>query len=368
MAKLGIITTHRANNFGAILQAFSLVWACRELGSDTVILDWRFPYFENLYHCIFQPGTSLKRKLVRIVAIFTYARPMLRRYAAFRRQIPMSGKLEGVSDLNAANSMFDGFIVGSDQVWNPVNSAGRNPLKFDRANLLTFAGDKKRYAYAASIGTATIQPCSLEPEFVESWQQFSLITMREEEGARYVSSKLGHHIDTVLDPVLLHDAAWWSRIFTDYQLPRKKYVLVYNLHFSTMLDDYARDLARSIDGVVVSVMIGHALHKWRPGMVSVGPAEFLKLLAHASAVVTSSFHASAFSIVFSRELHLVVENANGNPNTRFATLTKLVGASGAVTRIVGYFTFTKFDFSEVDMSGLIQERVLSLRILKRMVG
>ena len=48
--KVAILTTHRANNFGAMLQAYSLVMACRELGADAEILDWRCPFFEWLYH------------------------------------------------------------------------------------------------------------------------------------------------------------------------------------------------------------------------------------------------------------------------------------------------------------------------------
>ena len=50
MKKVAILTTHRANNFGAQLQAFSLVSTVRMLGVEAEILDWRTPHFEFTYH------------------------------------------------------------------------------------------------------------------------------------------------------------------------------------------------------------------------------------------------------------------------------------------------------------------------------
>lgn len=366
--KIGILTTHRANNFGAVLQAFSLVSACLELGVDAEIIDWRNPYFEELYHKMFRPGGRIKYNLARAISFWSFALPMRCRYSKFRRLIPSGHPIFERSKLVEESAGYDAFIVGSDQVWNPRNSARGDPHGFDRTNLLDFVGTKPRYAYAASIGTDGIKPADLLPEFKAAWEKFSLITMREYEGAEYVSSILGRKVDAVLDPVMLHDAKWWTQWFSTRPLPNRRYVFVYNLHHSAEMKRYAQKLADGIGGEVVSVMIGHSLHKWSPGMLSVGPAEFLKLLANANAVVTSSFHASAFSAIFGKELYLSVEQGDGNPNTRFSSFSRFTGLKGDEICRSGDTSWIHFDCSCLDMTALSAARDFSLSKLKSMVG
>ena len=90
MKKIAILTTHRANNFGAMLQAYSLVTACRELGADAEILDWRSPFFEWLYHKAWRmrrnPVAALKH-LLWYVRDERESRVMFER---FRELLPMS--------------------------------------------------------------------------------------------------------------------------------------------------------------------------------------------------------------------------------------------------------------------------------------
>ena len=368
MKRIGIITTHRANNFGAVLQAFSLVMACRELGADAEIVDWRNPYFEELYHRMFRPGGRIKYNLARAISFWSFALPMRWRYSKFRSLIPSSPPIFDRAKLFEECAGYDAFIVGSDQVWNPRNSTRGDPHGFDRTNLLDFVGTKPRYAYAASIGTTGIMPVDLLPEFKAAWEEFSLITMREYEGAEYVSNVIGRKVDAVLDPVMLHDAKWWVRWFSTRPLPKERYVFVYNLHHSAEMNHYAQRLADAIGGKVVSVMIGHSFHKWRPGMLSVGPAEFVKLLANANAVVTSSFHASAFSAIFGKELHLSVEHGEGNPNTRFSSFSRFTGLKGVEICRNGDTSWMCFDCSCIDMMAFSAARDSSLSKLKVMIG
>ena len=118
MKKIAILTTHRANNFGAMLQAYSLVTACRELGADVEILDWRSPFFEWLYHKAWRmrrnPVAALKH-LLWYVRDERESRVMFER---FRELLPMSQPITDRVTLAKAESNYDAFIVGSDQIWN----------------------------------------------------------------------------------------------------------------------------------------------------------------------------------------------------------------------------------------------------------
>lgn len=367
MKRIGILTTHRANNFGAVLQAYSLVMACRELGSDAEILDWRNPYFEELYHHAFRPGNPLKRNLARAIGFWSFALPMRRKYDKFRKSMPSSAPIFDRSMLARQSDKYDAFIVGSDQVWNPRNSVHGDPHGFDRANLLDFAGNKPRFAYAASIGTSSIRPADLLPEFKSAWEKFKLITMREHEGAEYVSNILGKKIDAVLDPVMLHDTDWWRQRLSWPSVPNGKFVFLYNLDQSAAMLAYAREVAAAKGAQVICPMIGHAMHKWHPGLHCIGPEEFVALVANAEAVVTRSFHASAFSVLFGKELHLALENAESNPNTRFSSLARFAHIKGEEVFSSGSTNWLRFDCRQADGTAISDARNFSLSKLNEMV-
>ena len=50
--KVGIITFHRANNYGAALQCYALQETLTSIGYDVVVIDYRQPYIEMAYNPI----------------------------------------------------------------------------------------------------------------------------------------------------------------------------------------------------------------------------------------------------------------------------------------------------------------------------
>lgn len=320
--KVAILTTHRANNFGAMLQAYSLVMACREEGMDAEILDWRNPYYEWLYHRPVWMGRHPLRVLRRAIVFFGLEKSARKAFATFRASLPMSRKITSRRHLARIESMYDSFIVGSDQVWNPINSAKR-PEKFDRANLLDFVKAKSKNAYAASIGVKEIKPDSLLPEFVAAWKTFDVITTREHAGAEYVARMSGHPATAVVDPVLLHDADFWNLIAKGVM--RKKYVLLYNVKRSLPLMTYAEALAKELNLELVTIRIPAHPPLEAGTMVSAGPAEFLSYIRDAECVITNSFHASAFAVIFGKKLYIEQGTNVQSANSRISSLMKYAG-------------------------------------------
>ena len=43
MSKVGIITIHKINNYGSVLQAYALQMACEDMGYKAEIIDYCFP-------------------------------------------------------------------------------------------------------------------------------------------------------------------------------------------------------------------------------------------------------------------------------------------------------------------------------------
>lgn len=367
MKRVAILTTHRANNFGAMLQAFSLVKMCNELGSDTEILDWRCPYYERMYHTVFKWGNGV-RSLWCCVWRLVVERRCKNMFAVFRDRLKISRPVFARAELEKMENEYDAFITGSDQVWNPINSAPQsNPTMFDRAYLLDFVKTKSKNSYAASIGVSEIKPATLIPEFVEAWRTYGIITLREHAGSEYVTRLSEHPAMTVFDPVLLHSDNWWKQNCSKSVLLPPRYIFEYNVNRLGLLDNVACSLSKRLKCRIVKPIIpGQATFKNVFG-VSMGPEEFVMAIQTAECVFTSSFHCTAFSLIFRKKLYLAQRLRSDRPNTRFDSLFKFAGVKPIVVEQKGDIVVLFVDFTQVDEGMIESERKKSIEVLKAIV-
>ena len=364
--RVGILTTHRANNFGAMLQAHSLVAACREMGADAEIIDWRCPHFEKLYQKAWRMHRNPIPAIKHLLFFLRDEKPARKMFETFRSQFPMGAEICSRRELARIEDAYDIFIVGSDQVWNPINSA-TDPLRFDRANLLDFVHVKKKYAYAASIGATKISPDILLPEFIDAWKSFDGITMRESAGAEYVGKCIGKKVQQVADPVLLHDAGFWRKIESPVQ-KGGRFVFVYNIRGFGQLDAKAKELAGREGLEIVDMLIPALTRQRGQGKVAAGPREFLSYLDKAEYVVTDSFHASAFSVIFGKKLYLQYNLRKGNSNSRMDTLFSMASIPGSSIVDDGVSKLYFYDCGKKETDKLDTEVKRSLDVLSKMIG
>ena len=366
--RVAILSTHRANNFGAMLQAYSLVEMCKELGADAELLDWRCPHYERMYHLNRIRGLSLRALWYNWWKLLI-ERKSRKMFEAFRRRLKMSAPIYLRSELENAENAYDVFITGSDQVWNPINSAPRdNPEAFDRAYLLDFVRQKSKNSYAASIGVPEIKPDSLKPEFVEAWRTFDVISTREHAGAELVARMSGHPAITVLDPVLLHDAKWWTqRCVGSIHLP-KRYVFEYNVSQIEELDKAAISVSRSCGCKLVKPIIpGQARYNNIFGW-DMGPEDFVNSVCRADCVLTSSFHCAAFALIFRKKLYLATRNDNNRPNSRFDSLFRFANLEPKIVRQNHGEIISTLDFARLDETQMRKIKLSSIELLKGIVS
>lgn len=324
MKKIAILTTHRANNFGAMLQAYALVTAIRAMGADAEILDWRCKHFEWSYHYAWRIYRNPIPAFKRMLFYYGIEWPVRRRFKSFRARLPMSPVLKRKQDLIDVQTSYDLFIAGSDQIWNPINSS-INRIHFDRTYFLDFVADKKKKkAYAASIGVQRIEPKSIIPEYQRLLAGFSSITVRESSGADLVEELIHERPEVVLDPVLLHTKEFWQGVFGDeLYMSNEPYLLLYNIKKSDVLRSEAIAYAK-IQGLRTVEVVVPAQPSIKntnvDAYLQAGPAEFLRLLANAAVIFTNSFHASAFSVLFHKALYVETADLVGNSNSRIETL------------------------------------------------
>lgn len=302
--KVGIMTFFSANNYGAILQAFSLQKKVEELCGSCECIDYKCPAIEAVHSPrSLSPKNGIKGNLKNLARNAFYA-PRVWIFSAFRDRVAHSRPYTRET-IAEANGDYDVFITGSDQVFNLKLTGGDESYFLDFVN-----GEGRRVAYAASMGPF------LEDK-KESYERllkgFDLLSVRESSTAEELHDKLGIACEVVPDPVFLHDAEEWKTLLEiREETAAGKYVLIYTLFESPELyrlaASYAKENGCRVWAVTKALRHGGKADRF---LRKVDPAQFVALIANAAYVVTDSFHGTAFSLLFGKQHHIVMP-----PNAR----------------------------------------------------
>ena len=132
--KIGILTYHRAHNYGAMLQAYALLTCLRNNGHSAEIIDY-WPESHRVQYALVKPivGNGV---LSKIKCIIVNTITFFRRYIRIRKFEKFSQKYLSIESTiqypnpNLADLQYDCVIVGSDQIWRNHDSNGRH-IGFD---------------------------------------------------------------------------------------------------------------------------------------------------------------------------------------------------------------------------------------------
>lgn len=275
------------------------------------------------------------------------------KFRQFDVNIDFSDIILGKDDYpNGLAEEFDYFVVGSDQVWNPYYAFAGGECDF-----LTFAKNDQKISYAASFGVSII-PEKKEIEYAEYLKSFKSISVREHQGAIIVKKLSGRDATVVLDPTLLLDEEDWMKVEKKSLCrPKGKYIFVYALGDKTdRFEEKIKQLKEKYE--IFDVRSVQKNGKELP----IGPSEFLYLIRNAEEVLTDSFHATVFPIIFHKKF--VTFNRPGlNMNSRIESLAELTGAKNRLTECGDLNCETEINYVNVDRI-LEEERRKSFDFLK----
>lgn len=361
MKKVGVMTFHRAINYGAVLQTYGLISTLCEIEPGCKVIDYRGECLEKHYKPIYLPANKNKLKsFVKCMVKYPVATKRRRVFSEFvSKHIPISKEIYDDNTIAKANEHFDSFITGSDQVWSPKT------VGFDPAYFLTFAEGKKKNSYAASFGVNEI-PENLKYEYIHRLSDFSNISVREDSAVSIVENLLPNtQPERHIDPSLLLNSDQWGNLASD---PNDRgYVLLFTVNMPKNLISFARSLAEQKNLKMIYINdrpIG--CEKGIKYRRTASPEEFLGLIKNADYVVTNSFHGTAFSINFQKDFYVEL-NTQAGRNTRSESLMKLLGISGReITEGIYKGKDSKIDWSHT-MQILSEEREKALKYLKCIV-
>lgn len=195
---------------------------------------------------------------------------------------------------------YDCFVVGSDQVWNTRFDIVREDLY---NHLAMFAPEQKKIAFAASFGTNKIEP-GYEEIFLRALNDFRSIGVREKSGVQIVSELCqGKEAQVVLDPTMMISVDQWRLIERKPNYVKGKYIVSYFLGGrGEKITKYIQKIASSYNADVVNLEAEFLqdIQIENPAMFVSSPDEFVWLMDHAECILTDSFHATVFAILFHR--------------------------------------------------------------------
>lgn len=322
--KIGILTYHRAHNYGAMLQAYALRTFLQDNGYVVDFIDY-WPQYHNRQYALIRQilGNSISQKCVNLISnILTFWRRYKRRFVfeQFRKQyLQLPQKARYSQRESAILDNYDCIIVGSDQIWRNRHTGGKY-LGWDKTYFCQTMSTRHCISYAASMGVICLDDIERE-QLAQYLKRFDTLLVREQSLCDLIKG-CGYSAEVVLDPTLLFTKEKWNCILPRTSFRRYPYVLYYELlpDASALRIAMVKAAELGCKLLIIDASI-HTIPR-RRHIQYASPIEFMHAIRDAKFVVATSFHGTAFSLIFEKQF---ITTGLQNNADRVLTLLQAVG-------------------------------------------
>lgn len=294
--KLGILTFHHSLNYGAMLQAKCLSNYLESLGHEVEFVDYNPPHVEKgaSFKSLLIPKLS-KSYLKSIYLYYTDFRAKYKynllydKFQSFREQSlslsPFS--FASLNELRINSKIYDVIFLGSDQIWNPSDQFGLDPVYFGK---YISSLSKSIASYAPSFGSID-RISKYSNLFPEILSEIDSLSIREKSGSDFLAS-MNIQSEIVPDPTFL------DKNFATYgTLPReidssKPYIFAYILRDASYLHSLLRQDFSFIDPKVTLFSAATPWRRWKKlgQELQLSPFEFIGSVQNSNITISNSFH------------------------------------------------------------------------------
>lgn len=310
MKKIGIVTFHSAHNYGAMLQTVALQKTLDQY--DTKIINYRNKNIDDEYKVFkLKKSKNLFRVLKNLIGQVFYIKKSAERFEKFdefmNNKLNLTNAFYSEEDLKNNPPNMDIYITGSDQVWNVDITKGLSEIY-----TLNFGGNNiRRIAYAASIGNDNISQNT--EEYKERISKIDYISVRENNAKQELSKYINKNVEVTLDPTLLIKREEWDNMLDSEPLKNEKYILCY----APKVDEEYLKIANYLSEMTGLKVVHFERRDKNYNNVlmnayTTGPLDFVNLIKNAEYVVTTSFHAVVFSIIFNKRFFVIPHRKTGS--------------------------------------------------------
>ena len=323
MKKIGIITIIDYTNYGNRLQNYAVqeVLKSLECNVETLIYERKKENINNikLVDLIKKIRKITIKKIIESLVARIIKRSLIKpleakidKFKQFTQKHILETRFVILDDFEVEEvNQFDYFIVGSDQVWNPIFRKGSS------IDFLTFAQKNKRIAYAPSFGVSSI-PSEYVKNYSDWISEIEYLSVREEAGAKIIKQLTGRDAIVLVDPTLMLTRKKWLSIATAaLNKPKQKYLLTY------FMGEVSKDRRKKIKSVAIknNLKIVNLCSIKDKSRYDADPGEFIDYINSASIFFTDSFHGTVFSILLEKPF-VIFDREEKTPsmNSRIDTL------------------------------------------------
>ena len=352
--KIGILTLPLHTNYGGILQAYALQTVLERMGHEVEVLDkpdqihrplWRnaMTFAKRLALRVFGKNVSLnyqKEYNTRERAKRRYTKAFIQKYIHKR----VIDRYEKISPND-----YDAIVVGSDQVWRRCYM----PENDVRIAFLDFTKDWniKRIAYAASFGVDTWEYNPKDTKIAQkAIQRFDAVSTREKSGVELCKKYLDYtKAIHVLDPTMLLDKSDYEKLVeqSDKTYNPDGDLMLYILDYTDEIREFVNKVANKLNlrpfdtnskyevkGATLDEIVQPPVEQW------------LRSFIESSFVITDSFHACVFSILFHKPFLVVGNEKRGM--SRLHSLLSILGLEDRIIIDLNIQSINSIDWNTVD--------------------
>ncbi len=335
-AKCSIITIHHIHNFGSVFQAYSLHRFLKDSGFDAEIIDYQPTYYYHGRNAI----KSLIGKLLNLKSYKTSTKK-------FRRFLDSNDNLSSkkFTDSEQLQDYYKNskniFISGGDQLWNDYHPCGK-----DDNYKLAFVESNKKIAYGTSMGRDNYTEEELKIIAAKTGD-YKNIMLREKSTVQLLSKYTDVPVNYVIDPVALVDLKEFEKIAVKPDIT-EPYAVMYLADKSRLLDKTVEYISKKMGLKIVHICGFRKKCKSDIVLRDAGPDEILGYILNAEFVLSASFHATMFSILFNKQFATLLPEIQ--TNARIEDILNSVGLSDRIVRDIQSIKDieNKIDYTEVN--------------------
>ena len=291
--KTATLTFQRHNNIGAMLQCYALQKTIIQNNCENEIIDYICDAADRTFSMTSFRVKGVKKYITSIIGVISRI-PKVPAFTRFRSEDLLLSRRYNKKSIKEIDGKYDGYIVGSDNVWNSRLTG------LDRNYFLDFASDNQlKASYAASMGLST-PPDHEKEAFAEALKSFAFVSTREESAARKLERITGRKVFDTCDPTIFLSREEWDQIAV---APKEtyRYVLAYHMSPSLSFVKFVKEFAQIKGLKIIYIPFPYGLCKCRI-KPQIGPHEWLGYIRNAEYIVTDSFHGSVFSVIYEKNL------------------------------------------------------------------
>lgn len=358
--KIGILTFHRAINYGALLQCYALYVVLKSMGHKVEVIDYRpdsIEYDRKYFTIKDFKSKRLNEKFVYLVSRVLQINSRKRMKIKFDDFINTNIKLsKTIMTKDCLSKGYDAIIFGSDQIWNPEICYG-----FDDVYMGQFNGGKaKKIAYAASVGRMELITDDVSQKFKKYIEVYDFLSVREQTLQIMLADRFNIKCDVVCDPSLLPSREMYYKM--THPVSDNNYIALI-LEKNPSAEIFAKRISKQIGAKVLRLCaqnnpLSRSIFEVRKEL---SPSDFLSYIRYARCVITDSFHSTSFSVIMHTNFYTLRRKMN---NDRSETILNVAGLSDRIVNSTDEVIYSDVDFMGIDQR-LDKYKSFSMEYIKR---